>query len=104
VAPPTATAGLLTPAGQGGVFDATWDQAGRLGGYESDIRAAQAAGMDARNVMLGHYSQDILPQGAAYGDAMNLPEVPSNSLPAASSTGYLGGDEPTRIIEPGPAI
>jgi hypothetical protein len=95
IAPPTMTAGQQTPAMQGAVFDTTGDQAGRLGGYESDIRAAQAAGMGAENDRRGHFHQDILPVGAAYGDLMALPEVPGNAVPAASSYGYSGtGDEP----------
>jgi hypothetical protein len=93
VAPPTQAAGLLTPADQGAVFDAAGDQADRLGGYESDIRAAQHSGQDARNAMLAHYSQDVLPQGASYGDPVSLPPVPADATPAAY--GYLGtGDEP----------
>jgi hypothetical protein len=95
VAPPTQTAGLLTPADQGGVFGAAADQAARLSGYESDIAAAQSAGQDARNAMLAHYSQDILPQGSSYGDPMDLPEVPAYTVPPASSSLYpFSGDEP----------
>jgi hypothetical protein len=99
VAPPTQTAGLLTPADQGAVFDCAGDQSGRLGGYEADIRAAQAAGQDARNAMLAHYSQDVLPQGASYGDPMAIPEVPAYTVPPASSSLYpFSGDEPVAGI------
>jgi hypothetical protein len=96
VAPVTVTAGQLTPADQGGAFDATADQSARLGGYEADVRAAQAAGMDTRNAMLSHYAADVLPIGAAYGDPMVLPDVPANAVPPASSGDYpWQGDEPT---------
>jgi hypothetical protein len=95
VAHPTATAGQQTPGMQGGVFDTAGDQAARLGGYEVDIRAAQAAGMGAEHDRRAHFAQDVLPVGAAHGDPMALPVVPGNAVPAASSYGYSGtGDEP----------
>jgi hypothetical protein len=96
VAPPTAVTGLMTPADQVPAFDAAADQADRLDGYEADVRAAQMAGQDARNAMLAHYSQDILPQGAAYGDLMDLPPVPANAVPSEGSDLYpFSGTEPT---------
>jgi hypothetical protein len=92
---PSLIAGQQTPADQGPVFDAEGDQSSRLGGYEADIRAAQMTGQDARNAMLQHYHQDILPQGSSYGDEMALPVVPAAALPPASSGGYpWPGDEP----------
>jgi hypothetical protein len=93
---PTSIASAPSPVNQTGVFDATADQAGRLGGYEADIRAAQTSGQNARNAMLAHYSQDILPQGAAYGDPMALPVVPANAVPTEASDAYpYSGMEPT---------
>ena len=93
---PTSIASAPSPVNQVGVFDATADQAGRLGGYEADIRAAQASGQNARNAMLAHYGQDILPIGAAYGDPMALPPVPANAVPASLSDLYpYSGMEPT---------
>ena len=93
---PTSIASAPSPVNQVGVFDATADQAGRLSGYESDVRAAQAAGQNARNAMLGHYQQDILPQGSSYGDPMALPPVPANAVPSEASDLYpYPGMEPT---------
>jgi hypothetical protein len=95
-APPTPIASAPSPVNQVGVFDATADQSARLGAYEADARAAMHAGQNARNDMLGHYSQDILPQGAAYGDPMALPVVPANAVPASLSDLYpYSGMEPT---------
>jgi hypothetical protein len=95
-APPTAIASAPSPGNQVGVFDAMGEQDSRLGGYEADIRAAQATGQNARNAMLAHYSQDILPQGAAYGDLMALPVVPANAVPTEASDAYpYSGMEPT---------
>jgi hypothetical protein len=96
LARPTVIDSAPSPVNQVGVFDATADQAGRLGGYEADIRGAQAAGQNARNAMLSHYQQDILPVGSAYGDAMSLPPVPPNAVPTESSDAYpYSGMEPT---------
>src|SRR6516162_1314803 len=53
--------------------DTMGEYAGPLAASERDIATAQAAGMDARNAMLAHYSADILPRGSSYGDAMTLP-------------------------------
>jgi hypothetical protein len=51
--------------------------------------------MDARSAMLAHYSQDILPQGAAYGDDLPLPPVPANAVPSEGSDLHpWSGDEP----------
>jgi hypothetical protein len=96
VAPPTAIvpgqlSGPTVPA-----FDAAADQQSRLSGYEADCRAAQAAGQDARNAMLAHYSADILPQGSSYGDPVGLPPVPAAAVPPAMSDDYpYSGLEPT---------
>ena len=93
---PTSIASGPSPVNQVGVFDATADQAGRLGGYEADARAAMQAGQNARNAMLGHYQLGILPVGSAYGDAMALPPVPANAVPASLSDLYpYSGMEPT---------
>src|SRR5262245_54582942 len=92
----TVTAGLLTPADQGGVRDLTGERLGQLASYEQDCAAAQSAGMAAENRRRDHYAQDVLPQGAAYGDAMALPVVPDNAVPASQSFGYpFPGLEPT---------
>ena len=37
--------------------------------------------MSRRDDRRGHYGTDILPQGAAYGDDMDLPPVDSNANP-----------------------
>ena len=93
---PTSIASGPSPVNQVGVFDATADQAGRLGGYEADARAAMHAGQNARNDMLAHYQEAILPVGSAYGDAMSLPPVPPNAVPTESSDAYpYSGMEPT---------
>ena len=92
---PTSIASGPSPVNQVGVFDATAEQAGRLGGYEADARAAMHAGQNARNAMLAHYGQDILPIGAAYGDPMALPPVPANAVPSENSDLYpWSGTEP----------
>jgi hypothetical protein len=94
--PPAQTAGQLTPADQGGVFDCAADQSGRLSGYQSDISTAMSAGMTAENGRRAGYAADIAPPGAAYGDQPRLPEVPAAATPPASSFLYpWQGDEPT---------
>jgi len=93
---PTSIASGPSPVNQVGVFDATADQAGRLGGYEADARAAMHAGQNARNDMLAHYQEAILPVGSAYGDPVDLPVVPANAVPASLSDLYpYSGMEPT---------
>ena len=61
---------------QGGVFDATANFADQRDQGEADVRAAQAAGMTAETDRRQHYATDVLPQGAMYGDLMDLPPVP----------------------------
>jgi len=93
---PTATDGQQTPADQVPAFDGAADQSARLNAYESDMRGAQARGQDARNAMLAHYAQDILPLGAAFGDPVVLPSVPANAVPSEMSDLYpYPGLEPT---------
>jgi hypothetical protein len=101
VAPPTAIASpvssdRLAPGNQGGVFDTAGDQSSRLGGYEDDCRAAQQAGMTARDSMLGQYQGQALPLGGHIGDAMNVPPARDDSLPPqAAVDGYpWEGDQP----------
>lgn len=65
VAPPTEIvpgqlSGPTVPA-----RDTVGEYAAPLAASEADIRAAQATGQDARNAMLAHYHQDILPVGSA---------------------------------------
>jgi hypothetical protein len=93
VAPVTAAYGQV--GGQGGVFDAAADQEHRLSAAAGDVAAAQHAGMTAETGRRERYAQDMLPQGALYGDEMALPVVADNSLPAASSDLYpWPGQEP----------
>ena len=94
VAPVTATAASGTQ--QGGVMDATSMFAEQRDQGEADVRAAQAFGMSAETGRRDHYSQDVLPQGASYGDPMNIPPVPANAVPAEDSYLYpYSGMEPT---------
>jgi hypothetical protein len=61
-----------------------------------DVAAAQAAGMSAEHDRRAHYAQDVLPVGASYGDAVNLPPVPAAAVPPAMSDEYpYAGMEPT---------
>jgi hypothetical protein len=95
VAPPTAIASAPSPGNQVGVFDATADQSARLGGYEADIRGAQATGMAAEHQRRQHYGEAVLPQGASYGDAVTLPPVAANAVPTEGSDAYpWSGTEP----------
>jgi hypothetical protein len=72
------------------------EYAAPLAASERDIATAQASGMSAEHQRRGHYGQDILPQGAAYGDAMTLPPVPANAVPSEASDLYpYPGLEPT---------
>jgi hypothetical protein len=76
--------------------DTTGEFQGQRVAGEADCRAAQAAGMDAEDRRRQHYGQDILPVGAAYGDAVDLPPVPDNATPPAMSDLYpWAGLEPT---------
>lgn len=96
VAPPTAVSGQLTPADQGGVFDAAATFAEQAAAGTADAAAAMHAGMSAESDRRAHYAADVLPVGANYGDAVTLPLVPDNATPAVQS--YLfpfSGDEPT---------
>jgi hypothetical protein len=96
VGPPTAIQpGQLTGPTIPG-RDTTGEYQSFMAEQEADCRAAQATGQNARNAMLAHYAQDILPVGAAYGDPMVLPPVPDNAVPPAMSDLYpWAGLEPT---------
>ena len=67
---------------------------------EADAAAAMSAGMAADKARRDHYAADVLPQGAAYGDAMDLPPVPSAAVPPAMSDEYpyagMGRPRPRR--------
>jgi hypothetical protein len=76
--------------------DTTGEYQSQMAAVEADCRAAQAAGQGAENDRRDHYGQDILPAGAAYGDAMDIPPVPANAVPPAQSDEYpYSGLEPT---------
>ena len=60
---------------QGAVLDTTAMNLEQQRQGEADVAAAMHAGMAAENDRRHHYGQDILPQGAAYGDAMDLAGV-----------------------------
>jgi hypothetical protein len=96
VAPPTA---IVPGQLHGPTYDArdtTGEYQAQMSALEGDCRAAQATGQGARGAMLAHYSQAILPVGAAYGDAMALPPVPANAVPSEGSDLYpYSGMEPT---------
>ena len=95
VAPPTA---IVPGQLHGPTYDArdtTGEYQAQMSALEGDCRAAQATGQGARGAMLAHYSQAILPVGAAYGDAMALPPVPANAVPSENSDLYpWSGTEP----------
>lgn len=62
----------------------------------ADAAAAMHAGMSAETDRRAHYAADILPTGAAYGDAMDIPLVPDAATPPAMSDLYpYAGQEPT---------
>jgi hypothetical protein len=92
-----------TPIQPGQLSGPTYDGRDTRGEYaapllalEADVRAAQAAGMSAEHDRRDHYSVDILPPGAAYGDAMDIPPVPDAAVPPAMSDLYpYSGLEPT---------
>jgi hypothetical protein len=96
VAPPT-QAFPATPGGS--TTGAGMDTTGMFGQQrqagEADVAAAQAAGMAAELDRRAGYHEDMLPQGADYGDQLDLPVVPDNAVPAAMSGLYpYQGDEP----------
>jgi hypothetical protein len=96
LAPPTAIAPGQLTGPTVDAADTVGQQQERLSALEADCRAAQAAGMAAETDRRHHYGQDILPLGAAYGDAMDLPPVPPNVVPAEGSDLYpWSGMEPT---------
>jgi hypothetical protein len=79
-----------------GARDTMGEYAAPLAASERDIATAQASGMGAENDRRAHYGGDILPLGAAYGDPVDLPLVPANTVPPASSDLYpWSGTEPT---------
>ena len=76
----TALAGVTATGAsgtQGGVFDATAAFGEQAAAGAADVAAAMSAGMTAETDRRQHYAQDVLPQGASYGDAMTLPDVPA---------------------------
>jgi hypothetical protein len=90
----------VTATGQSGVQGGVADTTGMFGEQQrqgaADAAAAMSAGMSAENDRRHHYATDILPQGTAYGDVVNLPDVPDNAVPAANSSLYpWSGLEPT---------
>jgi hypothetical protein len=92
-APPTAVVMGQLSGPTVGARDTTGEYQAPLSALEGEIAAAQSAGHAAELGRRDHYSRDILPQGAAYGDDLPLPPVPADAAPAAY--GYLGtGDEP----------
>jgi hypothetical protein len=93
---PTATAGQLAGPTAPGLDTTTMFQEQMAAG-EADARAAQQAGMDARNAMLGHYEAAMTNSGPGeYGDLMDLPLVPDTATPAVQSDLYpYAGMEPT---------
>ena len=61
----------------------------------ADCMAAMSAGMAADGDRRDRLAASMSPLGASYGDAVPLPEVPDNTLPAAASYGYpYPGQEP----------
>ena len=97
VAPSTPVAGLLTGPTVG-ARDTTGEYQTQMAAVEADCRAAQSAGMSAENGRRDHYAAGILPVGASYGDAVDIPVVPTNALPPAQSDEY-----PWQGMEPTPA-
>jgi hypothetical protein len=98
VTPTTPVASGPTDAGplEGGVFDAQGQQASIIAAGEADAAAAMSAGMSAEGDRRNHYETDIMPAGAAYGDAMDLPVVPPAAVPPAMSDLFpYNGAEPT---------
>jgi hypothetical protein len=96
VVPVTPVSGQLTPADQGGVLDTIAMFGEQAAAGTADCAAAMHAGMAAEDGRRQHYGQAILPAGSSYGDAMDLPPVPDNAVPPASSDLYpWPGQEPT---------
>ncbi len=54
----------------------------------ADCRAAQSAGMDARDTMISHYQAQALPLGGQSGDGMTFPPSPLDP-----GVGSLGSGE-----------
>jgi len=54
----------------------------------ADCRAAQSAGMDARDTMLSHYQAQAMPLGGEIGDGMTMPPNPLDP-----GVGSLGSGE-----------
>ena len=99
VAPTVREPGSTGPADAGlqlgGVRDTTGERLSQLATAEAAIGAAQSAGQVADADRRGRYEASMAPLGASYGDAMDLPPVPSASLPPAMSNLFpFGGDEP----------
>jgi hypothetical protein len=97
VASPTAVASAPDGPTIGG-RDTTGEYQSQRVAAAADVAAAQAAGMAAEHDRRTHYAADILPTGAAYGDAMVVPVVPTNAVPPAMSDLY-----PYAGLEPVPA-
>src|ERR1017187_5132940 len=92
----TAVAAAPSPADQTPVMPYTAMASQDRAAGEADAAAAMAAGMAAEGDRRNHYETDIMPMGAAYGDAMDLPVVPTNAVPPAMSDDYpYAGQEPT---------
>ena len=76
--------------------DVTGEWLSQLAAVEAAVSAAQSAGMAADAGRRGHYASTMSPLGASYGDAMDLPPVPSAAVPPAISDLYpYSGMEPT---------
>lgn len=91
----TPIASTPSPADQTPVMPYTSMLAEDMAAGEADCRAAQAAGMDARNAMLGHYQAQALPLGGQLGDNLVIPLVADSSVPPANSDLYpWPADEP----------
>jgi hypothetical protein len=64
--------------------------------FTAEAGAAMAAGMSADGSRRQHYLATMTPLAGPAGDAMDIPPVPDNTLPAAASYGYpFAGMEPT---------
>jgi hypothetical protein len=99
----SASPGVATPtpripggSEQGGVMPTTAMFGEQAAAGTADCAAAMSLGMGADSDRRGRYAASMSPLGASYGDALPLPEVPDNTLPAAASYGYpYPGLEPT---------
>jgi hypothetical protein len=90
VAPPTAIVAGQLSGPTVAARDTTGEYAAPLSALEAEVAAAQTAGMDARNSMLGAYAADITPIGAEYGDILVLPPSPLDP-----GVGSLGTTDPS---------